>query len=44
MHGCELLQLVSLLLVEDGDTADTNFIVPRGNRMEQLKAFLAEQH
>ena len=44
MHGCELPQLVSLLLAEDGDIADKSLIVPLGDRMEQLKAFLAEQH
>ena len=44
MHGCELPQLLSLLLAEDGDTADKSLIVPRGDRMEQVKVFLAEQH
>ena len=44
LHGCELPQLVALLLAEDGDVADKSLIVPIAERMDQLRAFVSEQH
>ena len=43
LHGCELPQLVALLLAEDEDIADRSLIVPLGDRMEQLRSYVSSQ-